>query len=1258
MKNKILEQIKIENDVFKKYQKVFLVRLRYCFLKFIAIRQNLYIATYCFLFLVLSFYGYSIKQTQAESVQTATSLCDITKDLKLGMTGNDVKELQKYLNNNSFPLAETGIGSKGKETIFFGTLTQSAVSRFQKANNISTIHGVFDSATRDYFGCVKFKFTKDLKLGMTGNDVKELQKYLNNNSFPLAETGIGSKGKETTFFGTLTQNALKRFQVNKLKISLNEAGNFQVSTRSYINSEQIIPRIDNNVMANKLVTANFPIYYSFGGGGAPSPQSNVLAPVQSSSPTSSTPPVLSNGSPSGTLAFNSTSTTISVTTDKNASCAYSTSPNTTYNSMTVFNTTGNTSHSSLVSGLSNSGSYVYYVKCRDTSANTNTDDYTISFTVAADTVSPTISLDTPLNNATVSGSSVSLTADASDDVSVSGVQFKLDTNTNIGAEDTTSPYGVTWDSTSVADGSHTLIAVARDGSGNYATSSVITVIVDNTAPVISSISSGTPGNTDVTITWTTNEVSSSRVDYGTDTAYGLASTSAALVTSNSITLTDLSPGTTYHFRVQSVDAQGNTATSSDETFTTAESAVAMLVETGSYIGTGDTLTKNIDSSFKPGMVFVMPANTDPIMWRNRTVWHGRTQYLTDLPSAYAIGSRNGKVWEEFDGAGFTSTGNANKSGVVYHWIAFNDNYSGSDQSSSWVGNAINPRSVKFTEGAADLMFIKRDSSRPAIFRWKDADIAVSGKFQDGATTSFMSIDNDGVTVTDAVTVNQNSNTALGEGIEGVGFYDGPTSKLVTYIGDGTSNRLISTGFEPNAAMILDGVNDNTADTKHNVFITDTMTEGEGKPFGATDMVSSAIGGLRSDGVRLANSDYNVLGRKYAILAFKNKTTNIADEESFNLSVSDNGLINNGSTVTLNSFPALSGTSTLEFFGRPQHGLGDRYIPLVMLGSAPPGTRSSQNNTYNGGIYLYSTDPDSNGWLGPVLRIIHSSYLSLDRTEGSINYYNLNTGVTIPLGKDIHILVTHNGIGHWQIYVNGKKVKDYNLNLNQATYGNRVNGGTGVNKTTTLLSGATATLGNIGVSGRAYNVAAWNGVELTREQVQDRYQSFLENGENYNGPNPDKEYDFTGSSMPANVNVVAGGATLGPWTATRTQTPFFLSSGNSFSQGVPAVQTNGDVVVTTSAGDTNGRTLFRGAPSGKQSMIRTKLSYNNASRIILRSSDDLTGMTASTTIFDLTGTGQIDRTDTVTLSSAYLHYIGITSEGQSFIIHPETSVTWE
>jgi hypothetical protein len=92
---------------------------------------------------------------------------------------------------------------------------------------------------------------------------------------------------------------------------------------------------------------------------------------------------------------------------------------------------------------------------------------------------PSVSLTAPAAAATVSGT-VAVSAAASDDVGVAGVQFRLGA-ANLGAEDTSAPYSVSWDTSTVANGSYTLTAVARDTAGQTTTSSTTTVTVDNAA---------------------------------------------------------------------------------------------------------------------------------------------------------------------------------------------------------------------------------------------------------------------------------------------------------------------------------------------------------------------------------------------------------------------------------------------------------------------------------------------------------------------------------------------------------------------------------------------------------------------------------------------------------------------------------------------------------------------------------------------------------------------------------------------------------
>lgn len=98
---------------------------------------------------------------------------------------------------------------------------------------------------------------------------------------------------------------------------------------------------------------------------------------------------------------------------------------------------------------------------------------------SSDTVPPMVSVSAPGAGTTVTGS-VAVNATAFDAVGVTGVQFLLDGN-NLGTEDTVAPYSTTWNTVGSPNGSHTLLAVARDAAGNRTTSSSVTVNVSNAA---------------------------------------------------------------------------------------------------------------------------------------------------------------------------------------------------------------------------------------------------------------------------------------------------------------------------------------------------------------------------------------------------------------------------------------------------------------------------------------------------------------------------------------------------------------------------------------------------------------------------------------------------------------------------------------------------------------------------------------------------------------------------------------------------------
>ncbi len=76
-------------------------------------------------------------------------------------------------------------------------------------------------------------FSRDLKLGSMGDDVKALQAFLNKKGFLVSVSGPGSMGNETIHFGSFTQNALKKFQSSKNVVPV--AGYFGPKTRGIVN---------------------------------------------------------------------------------------------------------------------------------------------------------------------------------------------------------------------------------------------------------------------------------------------------------------------------------------------------------------------------------------------------------------------------------------------------------------------------------------------------------------------------------------------------------------------------------------------------------------------------------------------------------------------------------------------------------------------------------------------------------------------------------------------------------------------------------------------------------------------------------------------------------------------------------------------------------------------------------------------------------------------------------------------------------------
>lgn len=186
--------------------------------------------------------------TQPQSSTLVTSSFSFTQTLKSGMIHESVRDLQKLLNALGFRIAEEGPGSPGQETNYYGALTIEAVQKFQSARGIvsdgtpaTTGYGLVGPKTREALNLaasgqeagtsaspstpspssassessapVSALFERTLRPGENSADVGRLQELLNSDpDTRVAESGPGSPGEETTYYGALTKEAVEKFQ--------------------------------------------------------------------------------------------------------------------------------------------------------------------------------------------------------------------------------------------------------------------------------------------------------------------------------------------------------------------------------------------------------------------------------------------------------------------------------------------------------------------------------------------------------------------------------------------------------------------------------------------------------------------------------------------------------------------------------------------------------------------------------------------------------------------------------------------------------------------------------------------------------------------------------------------------------------------------------------------------------------------------------------------------------------------------------------
>ncbi|MCH8286989.1 hypothetical protein IIB79_10770, partial [candidate division KSB1 bacterium] len=234
-----------------------------------------------------------------------------------------------------------------------------------------------------------------------------------------------------------------------------------------------------------------------------------------------------------------------------------------------------TSHLITLTNLTPGTLYNFRVNTTDPSSNgpTRSGNAAVTTNSEADVTPPKITLGPTVGGITNDQATITWETDELADTRVEfGLTSDLGT-TRISTEDVT-VHSITLTNLTSATEYH-FKASSIDFSDNGPTSSaniVFTTLAapDVTPPVISNITASAISDVSATITYRTDELGDTFVNFGLDASYGSTVGNATDVTEHTFTLTNLTANTQYHYQVGSIDKSGNeTLDAIDRTFTTA-----------------------------------------------------------------------------------------------------------------------------------------------------------------------------------------------------------------------------------------------------------------------------------------------------------------------------------------------------------------------------------------------------------------------------------------------------------------------------------------------------------------------------------------------------------------------------------------------------------------------------------------------------------------------------------------------------------------
>jgi hypothetical protein len=283
---------------------------------------------------------------------------------------------------------------------------------------------------------------------------------------------------------------------------------------------------------------------------------------------------------------------------------------------------------------------------------------------------------------------------------------------------------------------------------------------------------------------------------------------------------------------------------------------AIKMASGTYAGNGVD-GRAIAVGFQPDFVIVKSESAREGVGRTSTM---AGQDTKPLGTANAL---QANYIQSLTATGFTVGTNSrvNMAGDDYHWIAFKTN-SQAMQVGNYTGNGAFTRSITGVGFQPEMVMVLGDTGQRAVLRATGMSRTFRFEAGTGSTTGVTAFGADGFTLGNSAEVNSN-----GVAYHYVAFNDVPNSIDVgTYTGNGTDNRTVATGFQPEYALVRA---DDTGTQRSGVHRPASLAGTSSLEFGTTGLSTNRLQALQATGFQVGtNGDVNSNGDDYYYLAVR------------------------------------------------------------------------------------------------------------------------------------------------------------------------------------------------------------------------------------------------------------------------------------------------------------------------------------------------------------------------------------------------------